>query len=90
MAKEHGLDFTVDEVIEYEKEKYDEMDRELDNSELRDAAGGDGVNTGFLACLFAGVGFGMANVTGTSAQNGGCFGIGWAVALHWEICVFWA
>lgn len=84
VAKEQGLDFTVDELIEYEKEKLEEMDRELDNTELHDAAGGYRENYGIMACLIIGVG------AGGDETGGFCFTIGGGWSLHWLACVFWA
>lgn len=83
VAKEQGLDFTVDEMIEFEKEKIEEMDRELDNKELQDAAGG-GVNEGVMACFVIGIGFGQADVVFHQAHRGSCIIIGMGFALHWE------
>jgi aspartate/methionine/tyrosine aminotransferase len=77
LAKEQGLEFSIDEMIEYENE-------ELDDDELALAAGGtERFNTGCMACLLLGVGAGRAGYDGIDDnQRGMCFMIGLGLAFH--------
>jgi hypothetical protein len=81
LAQEQGLEFTVDEMIEYEKELLGDADAELDRGELRNVAGGyTDENTGMMFCFLVGVGMGEA-----SRGRGGCFLAGFGFAFHCEV-----
>ena len=87
LAKEAGLPFTADELLSAEQEKLGQMEGEISDDEISQAAGGvrgepDGI--GGNLCYYAGLGFGILQKDGKQSV---CFLVGGYDGGIFSVCV---